>query len=80
MPIYEYRCGICGQKFELRRSLADSDSEIRCPGCQAEHPERLISASYLVGGKSSPPGTTCCGREERCDAPPCSTDDVCRRR
>ncbi len=43
MPIYEYRCRECGERFELRRSINDSDSEIKCPKCQAKHPERLVS-------------------------------------
>ncbi len=28
MPIYEYECPACGGKFELRRSIADSDEEV----------------------------------------------------
>jgi len=36
MPIYEYECPKCGGRFELRRGLADNDSEIRCPKCGAE--------------------------------------------
>ena len=34
------------------------------------------------GGVSRPgrnKGKTCCGREERCDSPPCSDDGVCKR-
>ena len=33
MPIYEYECPVCGEKFELRRGTTDSDSEIKCPKC-----------------------------------------------
>jgi len=44
MPIYEYECPSCGERFELRRSMADSDSEISCPKCGAEHPRRVFSA------------------------------------
>ena len=43
MPIYEYECTKCGERFELRRSIADSDSEIRCPNCGAEYPRRVLS-------------------------------------
>ena len=43
MPIYEYECTKCGERFELRRSIADSDSEIRCPKCEAEYPRRVFS-------------------------------------
>ena len=47
MPIYEYECGKCGEKFELRRSIADSDSEVKCPKCGAENPQRVFSVFAL---------------------------------
>lgn len=53
MPIYEYRCRKCGARFELRRNMADSDSEIKCPECGKECPERVIS---LFGTASSSTG------------------------
>jgi putative FmdB family regulatory protein len=31
MPIYEYECTKCGEKFELRRNIADSDSDVKSP-------------------------------------------------
>jgi putative FmdB family regulatory protein len=48
MPIYEYECLKCGQRFELRRSIVDSDSNINCPKCGAEKPQRVISA-FMTG-------------------------------
>lgn len=44
MPIYEYQCEECGENFELRRNIYESDSEIKCPKCQAEYPKRALSA------------------------------------
>ena len=43
MPVYEYECKGCGYNFELRRSIDDSDSDIRCPKCDTEHPKRIFS-------------------------------------
>jgi putative FmdB family regulatory protein len=43
MPIYEYECMKCGQKFELRRSMADSDKDTQCPWCGAENSKRVFS-------------------------------------
>jgi putative FmdB family regulatory protein len=48
MPIYEYECLKCGQRFELLRHITDSDSNIRCPKCGAENPQRVISA-FMTG-------------------------------
>ena len=51
MPIYEYECRKCGEKFELRRNIADSDSEVGCPKCGAENPLRVFSV-FSTGSSS----------------------------
>ena len=48
MPIYEYECLKCGQRFELRRQMTDSDSNIMCPKCGTKKPRRVISA-FMMG-------------------------------
>ena len=76
MPIYEYECISCGRVHEtLVRSREEPSA---CPACGGEL-KRLISASHVavVAGRGG--GTTCCGREERCDTPPCSEGGGCRR-
>jgi len=57
MPVYEYECTNCKEKFELRRSIGDSDSEIKCPACGAGHPQRVLSlfASKAAGGGACGP-------------------------
>jgi putative FmdB family regulatory protein len=78
MPIYDYKCRDCGKISEIfLRSLNES---VKCPECGSENMEKLISASYAIKMEGHySPGTTCCGRTERCDSPPCSTGGVCRR-
>lgn len=50
MPIYEYKCKICAQKFEV---LVYSNSEkIICDKCGSEDSERLMSG-FAAGGSSS---------------------------
>ena len=44
MPIYTYKCGKCGNTFELLRGVDQDDSELTCPKCSAENPKRLISS------------------------------------
>jgi len=79
MPIYDFRCRECGKVSEiLVRSAADQ--AVRCPDCGSQSMERLISASYMIKMGASAPGTTCCGRTERCEMPPCSNGDICQRR
>ncbi|MBL7183119.1 MAG: zinc ribbon domain-containing protein [Anaerolineae bacterium] len=39
MPIYEYRCLKCGEKFEKLVRLSTSTSEIECPKCGGQDVE-----------------------------------------
>ncbi|MFC1914231.1 zinc ribbon domain-containing protein [Chloroflexota bacterium] len=48
MPIYEYECPTCGNKFELRRSMTDTDNEVKCPRCGAENSRRIFSM-FITG-------------------------------
>jgi putative FmdB family regulatory protein len=43
MPIYEYRCLECGEKFEKLVRLSTSTSEIECPKCGGRKVDKLIS-------------------------------------
>lgn len=60
MPIYEYECTQCGEKFEVRQSFGEDGSELTCPKCRASNPRRLISSFFgksSGGGESS--GASC---------------------
>jgi putative FmdB family regulatory protein len=77
MPIYEYRCQECGASFE---HLVRDGGAVPCPSCGSPQVIKQISASFLTRGeRTRRPGHTCCGREERCDAPPCAETSACRR-
>jgi len=79
MPIYEYRCRICGATSDFLFT-AGHDEIVSCKTCGSPEIERLISApSFLARPEEHGPGHTCCGREERCEAPPCSGGGGCRR-
>jgi putative FmdB family regulatory protein len=43
MPIYEYRCAECEQKFEKRRRMSQADDEIACPECGSLDTSRGLS-------------------------------------
>jgi putative FmdB family regulatory protein len=78
VPIFDYRCRECGQVSEILLRSTD-EGTVNCPHCGSSDLERLISASRMIVADSRAPGTTCCGRTERCDTPPCSTGRSCRR-
>jgi putative FmdB family regulatory protein len=49
MPIYEYTCHNCGNKFEALRSIKESDSLIACQYCDSQNTSRSISVCYAHG-------------------------------
>ena len=58
MPIYEYQCSQCGQKFEVRQSIGEDGSKLSCPKCNAQNPKRLFS-SFFSPGVSEPSEISC---------------------
>jgi len=79
MPVYEYKCNHCGEVSEVfLKTLSPKD--VHCDHCGSEKVEKMFSipAAVKIAG-TSPLGTTCCGREERCGSPPCSVGEGCRR-
>jgi putative FmdB family regulatory protein len=46
MPIYEYQCNQCGQKFEVRQAIGEGSSGLMCPKCHAQKPKRLLSSFF----------------------------------
>ena len=47
MPIYDYRCRVCGQEFEL---LVLKGTVAACPSCQGQELEQMISG-FAVSSK-----------------------------
>ncbi len=80
MPVYEYRCEDCGRITEVLQKGLGWGEALTCPDCGGSNLTRLFSAPGMVRtGGFSAKGTTCCGRTERCDRPPCSPNGVCRK-
>jgi putative FmdB family regulatory protein len=45
MPIYEYRCGLCGKQFDAMQSVHARAEDTECPHCHAQNATRLLSPS-----------------------------------
>ena len=58
MPIYEYVCKNCGNKFELIRFASDNDSNIECPGCGEKKTEKAVSSPVSLQGSCSGGGAS----------------------
>jgi len=50
MPIYEYICLDCKERFEALRSMKDADTPISCTSCASEHTSRLLSLFVATSG------------------------------
>jgi putative FmdB family regulatory protein len=53
MPIYEYRCESCAEKFELLTGFAERDTAQACPACESTRTRVLVSSFAFAGGESS---------------------------
>jgi putative FmdB family regulatory protein len=64
MPIYEYLCHACEERFEKYvRAFGES---VACPECASADVEKLLSSFAVAGGasgseRSAPMGGGCCG-------------------
>jgi putative FmdB family regulatory protein len=68
VPLYDFRCRECGDTFEVRRPMAESDAPATCP---AGHPDTVkllplvavgrAGAASAPGPAPAPSGGGCCG-------------------
>jgi putative FmdB family regulatory protein len=64
MPIFEYKCTECGEKFDELDSVANRDKPHKCPACGSMKSERQLSvfsagsdAGGFGGGGCAPSGS-----------------------
>jgi putative FmdB family regulatory protein len=53
MPVYEFRCGACGETFEIISSLADREAKAVCPACGDRDVKPVFSSVSLGGSRTS---------------------------
>lgn len=61
MPIYEYRCPECDERFEKLVRTSGSQAEVVCPSCGSARAQRLVSsfASLSSGGSFGGSSASC---------------------
>lgn len=74
MPIYEYRCQACEEKFSAQRAMKDADAPIHCPECGSDATQRALS-TFFASSNSGPlkgagSSSSACGS---CSASSCAT-------
>ena len=66
MPIYEYRCKDCEDRFEELTLSANDGKSVRCRKCASRKVERLLSAFAVHAGAPTAVQSAGCGA---CGAP-----------
>ncbi len=71
MPLYEFRCHQCEQRFEKLCSMGESGANIQCPACLAKVAARVMSgfSSSRTGEQMTEESGGCSG----CSSANCST-------
>ncbi len=64
MPIYEYICSECEERFEQFIWSSADAGEVRCPSCGAGGPRKVMSTFGVgrsLGATASCPSAATCG-------------------
>jgi putative FmdB family regulatory protein len=68
MPLYEYLCPACHERFELLQRVGESGEAVACPACGANGVARQLStfAAAVGGGGAKTTATESfgCGRPQ----------------
>jgi putative FmdB family regulatory protein len=49
MPIYEYECRSCKERFEVMQKISEGNEALHCPSCDTDKPTKLLSAFCSIG-------------------------------
>jgi putative FmdB family regulatory protein len=76
MPLYEFRCLKCNDCFEILVMKKEDEVELRCPHCQSEEFERVLSASChsIKGGSGENQGAR--SQTRNCPSGSCTTYEI----
>lgn len=53
MPIYEYVCKDCGERFSLLQGINATEKDTQCPKCSSGQVKKVISAFCCSVGSSA---------------------------
>ncbi len=55
MPLYEYSCRSCGERFEILQRLGENGDHLACPACDHSEVEKVFS-TFAAGAQSAGAG------------------------
>jgi putative FmdB family regulatory protein len=78
MPIYEYLCESCGDKFEKLVRRTEEVLDAGCPSCGQKHLKQEYS-TFAARGGSQDPASSPAEMRGGCPAGMCGTPGLCGR-
>ena len=77
MPIYEFKCLKCEEFFELILTKTDEEFETKCPKCNSEEFERVLSVTnYAMKGSDKLGSSQTSSQTRTCSSGSCTTYDI----
>ena len=78
MPIFEFKCSACEEFFEVIVMGSDEDGSVKCPKCESQEFQRVVSTiNYAMGGSTGNGGAKGVQTQEReCSGGSCKTYTV----
>ena len=73
MPIYEYYCANCNEKFEALRGMSEADAPIDCVRCGQSDTSRTITVFFAQSG-----GKVLAGSAPNCSSCSSSSCATCK--
>ncbi len=58
MPLYEYQCAACSDRFEARRPFSQANDPVPCPSCASDQTRKVFGTIALVGAAAKDTMTT----------------------
>ena len=74
MPIYEFKCLKCEKFIELLIMNSDEQIELKCPDCNSQELERVLSTTTYSMGSGK--GQKVSAQTKTCSAGSCTTWDI----
>ena len=76
MPIYEFKCLKCEHFIEFLLKRADEKIELKCPNCNSENLERVLSSTSYTMGAGSGESSKVSSQTRSCSSGSCTTWDL----
>jgi putative FmdB family regulatory protein len=77
MPLYEFKCSKCEHFFEILVMSEKDQVEMKCPQCNSEEFERVLSTtSYLMGNGAGGGDNGVSSQTRTCSGGSCTTYDI----